>query len=100
MTITLKPWMTVLLIGTICVLAGFAIGQVTSTQAAKDASASARALAVKDQAVISQLKKLNRSIGAPSSIGGAGTVIDELYDIRHNTGELCDEMASTVTCRR
>lgn len=32
MTVTLKPWMVALLIATVCVLAGFAAGQITSAQ--------------------------------------------------------------------
>lgn len=91
MTITLKPWMTVLLIATICVLAGFAIGQVTSAQSAKDASASARAQKVKDAAVLTQLKKLNRAIGSPSGITSRPeTLVRSLADVRAETEKVAD----------
>lgn len=99
MTVTLKPWMTALLIATVCVLAGFAVGQVTTAQSAKDAAASARATAVQDRAVLAQLKKLNRAIGAPSSISShPSTVLNELDDIRTNTGEVCWELTMMMAC--
>lgn len=62
MTLTLKPWMTGLLIATICVLAGFAAGQITQANSARDATASARATPVQDKATTGQLRTLNNAV--------------------------------------
>jgi predicted RND superfamily exporter protein len=91
MTLTLKPWMTVLIVATICVLAGFAVGQVTQANSARDASASAT-----DRAVYQQLRQLNRSIGANYK---PNTVLSELEQITKNTYEVCDEISFASLCR-
>lgn len=91
MTITLKPWMTVLAVGVVCVLAGLVIGQVTTAQSAKDAAASARATAVQDRAVLKEMRNLNRFMFQ--------LALPELRDIRTNTGKVCLELAGSPVCQ-
>ena len=104
MTTTLKPWTTVLLIATICVLAGFAVGQVTAANSAKDAGVSARTMAVKDKAVdkrlrqvVNQLKAVNNRLGGESY---GSSIHDELENVATNTYWTCVESRSVGYCQR
>lgn len=107
MTITLKPWMTILLIATICVLSGFAVGQITQANSAKNANIAASQ--VRDRAVINQLKTLNRRIGKPgiwgqeSLLAGTSQTVRELKRTARNTYWMCLEMTEqdySVTCEK
>jgi|GEM_PF-5442263 len=91
MTITLKPWMTVLLVATICILLGFAVGQVTSAQSTKSASVSNAA----SRQIVNQLKQTNRTLNSiKTSLGTSnyGT------GIMRNTYKTCAAVKDSAVC--
>jgi hypothetical protein len=92
MTVTLKPWMAALTIATISVLAGFSISQIT---AAKSERATTSATSVQDRAAVTQLKEINKKLGAP---GISGTVLSQLHQVIGNTYATCDEVSFSSFC--
>lgn len=91
MTITLKPWMTALLIATICVLAGFAAGQIANARSEKTASAS--------NAQTTQLRQINRTLkNAVGSQYTSNSILGRLYNIQKNTGNVCREVSGSALC--
>lgn len=93
MTITLRPWMTILLVALIGALGGLAIGQITQAHSAKATASSATTRSLRG--IKSDLDNINESVGSTFL---KGTVIDELDDIKTNTGQTCRAVGGT-SCR-
>jgi len=92
MSVTLKPWSIGTLIATFAVLVGFAVGQVTASNAGGSAS---YVSSVQDKAVAKELKKLNKNIGAKYT---TDSIMGRLYQIQVNTGYVCREVSGSSLC--